>query len=325
MGGSISVANRQKMCLQFYVGWLHCPLAGFMKKKLHARGVVSGLLAAISYGLNPLFAMPMILAGIGVNSILFYRYFFATLIYGCLLKSVRKIDLRLSLREFAVLLFMALLYSFSSITLFSSFQYIDVGISCTLLFVYPTLVAIISALFFGEKMSLGVVMAIGLTTAGVVLLSRGSLGAELNPTGLCQVFISALLYALYIIGVRQLKTIRHMRSEKLNFYIMLMGLMVYVCNLHFCTNLQIPDSPLLWVCAVLLAIIPTIVSLESLTVAIKLIGATRTAILGALEPLTAIIVGVSFFGEQLSWRIILGFFLIVIGVLLVVSRRPMAS
>lgn len=90
------------------------------------------MLTAICYGTNPLFAMPMILAGIGTNSILFYRYIFASLIYGAFMKLVKKHSLRISLREFVALIFLALLFSLSSITLFASFRYIDVGVSCTL-------------------------------------------------------------------------------------------------------------------------------------------------------------------------------------------------
>lgn len=291
-------------------------------RRTYTRGVVNGMLTAICYGTNPLFAMPMILAGIGTNSILFYRYFFASLIYGAFLKLVKKRSLRISLREFAALLFLALLFSFSSITLFASFRYIDVGVSCTLLFAYPSLVAVISAIFFREKLTGAVIPAIGVSTLGVALLTLTGGGGEgtLSTRGILLALSSALLYALYIVGVRQMKSIRRLKSDKLNFYVMLFGLMIYVCNLRFCFELQGLHTPLLLGYALLLAIIPTIISLETLTVAIKLIGATRAAILGALEPLTAIIVGVAFFGEQLSWRICTGFLLIVSGVLLIVAR-----
>lgn len=296
-----------------------------MSGRYYACGVTNGIITAISYGTNPLFAMPMIMAGIGVSSILFYRYFFAALIYGALLVLVKKRTLRISLKELAALLYLSLLFSFSSITLFSSFRYIDVGISCTVLFVYPSLVAVISAIFYGERLTGIVVGAIALATVGVVFLSRGSPDAPLNPTGLLLVLTSALLYALYIVGVRQMKSIRRLRGEKLNFYVMLIGLVVYACNLRFGADLQALSSPMLWGCAILLAVIPTIVSLETLTVAIKLIGATRTSILGALEPLTAIIVGVSLFGEALTWRILVGFLLIISGVLLIVSQRKKSA
>lgn len=280
---------------------------------------MSGMLTAISYGTNPLFAVPMLTAGIGVSSILFYRYLLATIIYGIMLTVVRRRSLRINLREFAALVFHALLFSLSSIFLFSSFRYIDVGISCTLLFIYPSLVAIISAIFFGEKLSRAVILAIGTTTAGVALLCKAG-SASMDARGILLALGSALLYALYIVGIRQAKTIRRLRREKLNFYIMFLGLMVYIVNLRFCADLQLLHTPKLWMCAALLAIIPTIISLETLTVAIKLIGSTKASILGALEPLTAIVVGVALFGEQISLRTAAGVALIIMGVLFIIAR-----
>lgn len=292
----------------------------------HTKGVLCGMLTAISYGTNPLFALPMLAAGIGVNSILFYRYFFAAALYGAFLLIIKKRSLRLRWREGATLLILALLFSFSSIALFSSFEYIDAGISCTLLFVYPSLVALLSALFYGEKLSRDIVVAIIASGAGVALLARGD--SELQPQaglGICYALISALLYALYIVGVRHAKHLRRVRSDKLNFYIMLFGFLIYVINLDFCTKLQGLPSPFLWGCALLLALIPTIFSLETLTLAIKLIGPTRAAILGALEPLTAMVIGIALFGEQLSGRIAAGFALIIAGVLVVVARKQPAK
>lgn len=289
------------------------------EKSSHTRGIISGMVTAISYGTNPLFAMPMILAGISVNSVLFYRYFFATLIYGAILTLIKKHTLRISLREFAALVFLALLFSFSSITLFGSFQYIDTGVSCTILFVYPSLVAIISALFFGEKLTRSTIIAIIIATIGVALLSSGSPHSAANLSGVFLALASALLYALYIVCVRYMKALHRVPNDTLNFYVMLIGLMVYVGNLHFCTELQALPTPLLWGCALLLAIIPTIISLETLTLAIKLIGSTKAAILGALEPLTALLIGISLFGEQLSWLVVSGFLLIISGVILIVA------
>ena len=291
-----------------------------MRGNTHTRGVICGMLTAISYGANPLFAVPMLTVGIGVNSILFYRYFFAGILYGFYLILVKKRSLRINLREFAALLFLALLFSFSSITLFGSFQYIDVGISCTLLFAYPSMVALISSLFYGEQLTPRSILAIAIATGGVFILCGGNAQSALDLRGVLLALCSALLYALYIVSVRHISTIKRIRNDKLNFYVMLMGLSIYTCNLHFGAELQMLPSATLWVFALLLAIIPTIISLETLTIAIKLIGPTKTAILGALEPLTAIIIGISFFGEHLTWRIILGFVLIVSGVILIITR-----
>lgn len=285
-------------------------------------GVLNGAIAAASYGTNPLFALPLYSAGVGVNSVLFYRYAFAVVIYGIWLKFFKKTSFAISLKEFFPLLFLALFFSLSSLTLFEAFKYIEAGIACTILFIYPVMVAVIMWLFFKEKLTGTVIFSILLTSAGIILLYKGKPGgAGLNIHGVCVVLLSALLYALYIVGVKNIKEIKHMKPDKLSFYVMLFGLLVYVYNLKFCTQLQILDSPMLWMYAVALALFPTIISLETITVAIKLIGSTTTAILGALEPLTAIFFGVVFFHEQLTIRICIGVALILCGVFLIVTRN----
>ncbi len=285
-------------------------------------GVLNGAIAAASYGTNPLFALPLYAAGVGVNSVLFYRYAFAVVIYGIWLKFFKKTSFAISLKEFFPLLFLALFFSLSSLTLFEAFKYIEAGIACTILFIYPVMVAVIMWLFFKEKLTGTVFFSILLTSAGIILLYKGKPGgAGLNIHGVCVVLLSALLYALYIVGVKNIKEIKHMKPDKLSFYVMLFGLLVYVYNLKFCTQLQILDSPMLWMYAVALALFPTIISLETITVAIKLIGSTTTAILGALEPLTAIFFGVVFFHEQLTIRICIGVALILCGVFLIVTRN----
>lgn len=293
--------------------------------KRRAAGFLNGSIAAASYGMNPLFALPMYQGGIGVNSVLFYRYFFAVLIYGLWIKFVKKTSLKISLKEFFPLFGLGIFFSLSSLTLFIAFEHIAAGIACTILFIYPIMVAVLMAVFFKEKITKTVIGAICLTTSGIILLYKGKPGDDLNIQGLLIVLASALLYALYIIGVKNIKNVKHMKSDKLSFYVMLFGLLVYVVNLKFCTQLQIPDKPLLWLCALALAILPTIISIETITVAIKLIGSTTTAILGALEPLTAIFFGVLLFNEQLTPRICLGVFMILSGVFLIVTRKMKPS
>lgn len=290
-----------------------------MKRQI--KGVLNGTIASASYGTNPLFALPLFASGIGVNSVLFYRYAIAVVIFGLWLKFVKKISLRINFKEFSFLFILGLLFSLSSLTLFEAFRYIEAGIACTILFIYPVLVAIIMAMFFRERMSFNVIVSIFLTSLGIVLLYHGGGSASLNIHGVSVVFASALLYALYIVGVKNIKTIRHINSLKMSFYVMLFGLLVYVVNLDFGRELQILNSPLLWGYVLGLALFPTIISLETINIAIKLIGSTKTAILGALEPLTAIFIGILFFDEHLTLRISIGVLLILFGVILAVTRK----
>lgn len=284
-------------------------------------GTLNGAIASASYGTNPLFALPLYAAGIGVNSVLFYRYAIAVILYGLWLKFVKKTSLHLSKKEFLPLLILGLLFSLSSLTLFEAFKYIEAGIACTILFIYPVLVAILMAIFFKEKITKIVVTSILLTSVGIALLYKGKPDIDLNLQGVGIVFLSALLYALYIVGVKNVKVLQHIHRAKMSFYVMLFGLLVYIYNLKFCTELQILDKPLLWLYAIGLSLFPTIISLETINISIKLIGSTTTAILGALEPLTAIAIGVLLFHEQLTIRIVVGIILILIGVLLIVTRK----
>lgn len=285
------------------------------------KGILNGAIASASYGTNPLFALPLFAAGIGINSVLFYRYALAVVIYGLWLKFVKKTALNISRKEFLPLLILGIFFSLSSLTLYDAFNYIEAGIACTILFIYPVLVAVIMALFFKEKITKTVISSILLTSIGIILLYKGKTGLSLNLYGVGIVFLSALLYALYIVGVKNIKAVKHINRAKMSFYVMLFGLLVYIINLKFCTQLQILDKPYLWLLAIGLSVFPTIISLETITISIKLVGSTTTAILGALEPLTALFFGVLIFHEQLTVRICMGVALILLGVLLIVTRK----
>lgn len=291
------------------------------QEKKRRIGLTYGAFASASYGTNPLFALPLYAAGIGVNSVLFYRYALALAIYFFWLKFIKQISLKITLKESLILLILGLFFSLSSYTLFDAFKYIEAGIACTILFIYPVLVAVIMAIFFKEKITKTVITSIALITVGISLLYHGKEGATLNLHGVLIVILSALLYSLYIVGVKNIKQVRHMNSAKMTFYVMLFGLILYIINLNFCTELQPLTSPVLWLYAVCLALFPTIISIETINVAIKLIGSTTTAILGSLEPLTALFFGVVIFHEQLTLRIILGIVAVLFGVILIIKRK----
>lgn len=287
-------------------------------KKYKSKGIINGIVASVSYGTNPLFALPMYEKGLSANSVLFYRYLFAVVIFGVWLKFFRNVPLNLSKKEFVSLFFLAILFALSSITLFEGFNYIDSGIACTILFIYPILVTMLSVIFFKEKITKTVIFSILLTFSGIFLLNRNG---DLNLKGVIFVLLSAFVYAVYIVLVKNMKTIKHIKYDKLSFYVMLLGLSVFIINSNFCTKLQPIENWSVFGCAVALALFPTIISLETINIAIRLIGPTTTAILGALEPVTALFFGVLFFGEILTFKIILGIILILSGVILIILKN----
>ena len=106
------------------------------------KGFIYGAIAAASYGMNPLFTLPLYAAGMSVDTVLFYRYFFAVIVLGILMKMQHQ-SFALRKADILPLVIMGLLFSFSSLLLFMSYNYMDAGIASTILFVYPVMVAVI--------------------------------------------------------------------------------------------------------------------------------------------------------------------------------------
>ena len=285
------------------------------------KGFILGAIAAASYGMNPLFTLPLYSAGMSVDTVLFYRYSLAVIVLGILMKfqkqsfAIKKVDV-------LPLCIMGLLFAFSSLFLFMSYNYMDAGIASTILFVYPVLVAIIMAVVFKEKVSPITMFSIALAFVGISMLCKSPGGQTLSLVGITFVFLSSLSYAIYIVGVNR-SSLKDMPIAKLTFYVLLFGLSVYVVRLKFCTELQLIPTPMLWVNAVSLAVFPTVISLVTMTKAIHYIGSTTTAILGALEPVTALFFGVLVFGEQLTPRIILGILMVITAVTLIIGGKSL--
>ena len=285
------------------------------------KGFTMGGIAAASYGLNPLFALPLYREGMGADSVLFFRYAFA-LVMMLLLLRVRRMDMQVSRRELPFLALYGLLFSASSLFLFLSYNYMDAGIASTILFMYPILVAIIMSVCFHERASLLTWLCIFMAFAGTALLTRTSDGSAVSLLGVTCVLLSSLSYAVYIVGVNH-SVIKDMPSPKLTFYALLFGIFIYIARTHVLTTLQWPQSVLGWTCAFCLALFPTIISLVTMTISIHYIGSTYAAILGALEPITALLVGTLVFGERLTPRICLGIFLVLLSVTLLVAGKKM--
>lgn len=277
-----------------------------------------GVGAAVSYGMNPLGALPLYADGINTTTVLFYRYGLAVILLGLFMAVERK-SFSITLKEFAILVPLGVLFALSSLTLFASFHFMDAGVASTLLFVYPVMVAIIMAIFFKERITFVTVLSILLSLSGIALLYRGGDGGVLDTTGVLLVMLSSLTYALYIVIVN--KSSLRMSSLKLTFYVLLVGVLLITSCSFFGdgeTRIQILTTPSMWLHASILAVFPTIVSLLLMVVAVHEIGSTPTAVIGALEPLTAVMLGVTLFGEELTLRLSIGITLILSAVILII-------
>lgn len=281
------------------------------------KGYMLGAIAAATYGMNPLFALPLYKAGMDPDSVLFFRYLFAIPVLGIMLKA-RGRNFKLCRRDLVPLVVLGFLVAFSSLALFQSYNYMEAGIASTLLFVYPIMVALIMSLLFKEKLPLQTVLCIMLALGGIGLLYQTGSGATLNTMGVLLVMGSALSYAIYIVGVNRPR-LKDIATLKLTFYVLLFGVSLFLIRVDFGRSLHIANDWYLWGNLVALAIFPTAISFLCTTQAIQYIGSTPTAILGALEPLTAVFFGVTIFGEVLTPRLGCGIVMIILAVTLIIA------
>ena len=282
-----------------------------------AKGYILAAISSATYGMNPLFSLPLYADGMSVDSVLLFRYLFALPIVALMVKGAGK-SFAVDKREAWPMLMVGVFFVVSSITLFRSYHYMDSGIASTILFVYPVMVALIMSIFFKEKISLQIWGCIALALGGVGLLYKAPSGATLSLIGILFVLGSALAYTLYIVAIN--KTIlKYVPSIKVTFYVILLGFFIFLAMVLMGDGLQTPTKWYLWLDLLAFALFPTVISMYCATKAITYIGSTSTAILGALEPVTAVLFGVAVFGETLTGRDIAGLLLIIVSVTFVVA------
>lgn len=287
------------------------------------KGIAAGCLAAIFYGTNPLGTLPLYADGITSGNVLFYRYGISVAIFAVWLLA-RSENLKIRWGHAIKLAILGTLMAMSSVTLYVSFHYMNAGVASTILFSYPIMTAVLMVMFFHERITWRTTIAIVLALSGIALLYHGGGegGTVLSTTGMLLVLLSSLLYALYIVYVSQFKMT--MSAEKFTFWVVFFGwlaVMVYMAFTHEAPQL-LHDTE--WIWGFQLALLPTVLSLFFINIAIKSIGSTPTAIMGALEPMTAVVISCTLFGEEFTPRLAVGIVLILSAVTLIILRKQQA-
>ena len=282
-------------------------------------GYVAGIVTGVTYGLNPLFAVPLMKQGVQVDTILFFRYFLAVIILGIWLM-FRRENFRINLHQFRQLVILGLFFSMSSFSLFEAYNYIPSGIATTIVFLYPVLVALIMV-FLKVYPTWQVWISIAVTFLGVLFLSKGDGAQTIHWKGLVLSFASALSYAIFIVIVNRSKSVHQISNTMLTFYALLTGVIVF--SIHATAS----RTPLLsgihglgsWANLAGLAILPTIVSTATLAMATRIIGATKASVLGVFEPVTAILVGAIAFGESITLNVVTGIFMTMAAIIFMIA------
>lgn len=294
----------------------HVLLQLFCTKHMNSqlRGVVNGIISGVSFGMIPLFSIPVIAAGMDNVSILVYRFLFGSAAMLAILL-LRKTNMRVSLSELLRIVLLAIFYITTALATLECYKYLSSGVATALVYTDPIWCALIGLAFLGDKFSIKLTSSILLASLGVMMMTGVFSGdGTFSMIGLLLGLASGLAYGIYLILVPRLK-VKHIASLKLTFYVFFTGMWLLIAY-SLMTNggvEEVPDSSC-WLDLVLLGLIPTAISNICVTVSLKLIDSTIVAILGAFEPLTAMVVGVVILGEPLGFIGVVGGMLILVAV-----------
>ena len=283
-------------------------------------GICAGIIAGVSYGTNPLFAKPLLESGVPVLVMLFFRYgISALLLAGWML--LKREPFRVKCRELSLLAVLGLLFACSSLFLFISYEFIPSGLATTLVYLYPVFVALIMVLlrFYPSWQTW---VSIAATFGGILLLSQPSGAAQIKPLGILLAVGSALSYAFYLVIVNRSKRIKHVSEHTLTLYALLTGTALFasIRAVQGGSFIEGVNGPGDWANLIGLALVPTMISMLTLAISSRLIGPTKTSVLGVFEPLTAILIGTFLFGEPLTMKMGLGIAVCVAAVLYMILK-----
>lgn len=294
------------------------------RRRIKLNGVFYASISSASFGFSPLFTLGLLAAGLTSFDVLSYRWLIAgivLMIYAFCKKKTLRLN---SFDEAWKVILLSLLRSITSVTLLIGYANISSGIASTINFMYPVIVTICMMLFFGEKRSAIDFAAIAASIFGVYLLASGdSIVVEGGNTrlGLICSLISAFSFAAYYIVMKRVRADKIEVVKFTTWIMMLSALYFIVCAVVFEGKLTMLSDFKSWLYILGLGLWATMVSNITGVKAIRRIGPTHTSILGALQPVTAVILGVIFLGEHLYLRSCIGMTLILVAVTVVVMHQ----
>ena len=285
------------------------------------KGIFYAAVSSSTFGLAPFFSITLLLVGFSAFEVLSYRWGIASVVLvifglfsGC--------DFRLKRKDLAVVFTLSLLRAITSFSLIIAYQNIASGVASTIHFMYPLAVALVMMFVFREKKSVWVIVAVLMSLSGASVLSLGGVDVKdgNTPMGLVAACVSVFSYAGYIIGVRKTRAVK-INSTVLTCYVMGLGALFFIIGGCLTEGIRLETQGKVWLYILGLALPATAISNMALVKAIKHIGPTLTSIFGAMEPLTAVFIGIVVFHETSTISGILGMLLIIIAVFIVVVKE----
>lgn len=305
------------LAYKFYAATLLIVRVYLWKDMDKIKGIIFACLSASTFGMIPLFAKRAMLDSVNNDTILVYRYTIAALLYGIYL-ALRRMDMKVPAASLKEVVWIGVGgYGLTAFFLFLSYRYMPSGVATSIHYLYPVVVALLMSFFYKEKLSLLVKGGILLAIVGVYFMSWSA--GEIKWTGLIFALMTTLTYGVYIVGLNRPR-LKAMNSDVLTFYVLAFTAVFYILVALFCGTFEWVATPRFIFDMSMLGILSTIISARLLVSAVKLIGSVPSSILGTLEPITAILIGVYAFHEKLSLFNYIGLMMIIAAVLVIILK-----
>lgn len=276
----------------------------------NAIGISSAIVSALLFGTSPVVAKLAYAGGSNGFTMTFTRSLFSVLFLFLIAKGM-KLSLRLSKRQLLTLLFVSIAGNFATTAmLYTSFQYIGVGLATVLHYLSPVIVMVINILLFGEKARSWKILSLLLAFSGMLTFFTKSGGTHLLGTLLA--LGSAVSYAIIYLGIEH-TTLNTLHHVTLTFYTNIFVSIVSFIVGQASGLLNLRMTPSAWGYSVILALMVGVAAFALLNHAIMLVGASTTSVISMLEPLTGIVIGYLVLNESYSLINWIGCGLILLG------------
>lgn len=285
--------------------WLPSPrLAGFL----------CILLSAAGFGALPIFAKIAYANGVSLPSMLFLRFALA----AALMTFIMHLHAQSWPRGRTLFLLLAmggLAYVGQAFCYFAALQYATAGLTALLLYLYPALVTVLSALLARRRLPLLRLLAVGASLLGCALAVGGSLDGQL--AGILLGIGAALIYSVYIlVGERVTQAAGAIPASSV---VMLSAALVYGVVMLW-NDAALPASLQAWMAVACIALFSTVVAIVAFFAGMARLGAADAASLSTLEPVFTILLAALFLGEAIGVMQLAGGAIILAAV--VVLARP---
>ena len=286
-----------------------------MNNESKRTGLLLAALAAIFFGLSSITAkMASIGAGGNGISIAFYRNLSVLPVLAAILK-IKGYGFAVTKKQLVSLLFIGMTCGgLTAMLLYLSYDYISVGLTLCLHFLYPALVVLFYAVFFKQKLTKIQGASLLLACLGIWVMMFG--GLEANPLGLTLALLSSVAYSAYLI-ISDRSGVRELTGFKISFYNTLFGSIFLFVFGHIFGFSFAECRPAGWIWLFLTGLMVVCIGNVMTPEAVKRIGPTVTGILGILEPITSLVCSILLLGEPLTKRSLLGGILVLASAFLI--------